>query len=65
MTDTGTLCSFESMVKQSGKIAAMNAYFAANGNLPEEKTRGEYYEALGDPKLGEEVEAWIKSNCSR
>jgi hypothetical protein len=57
--------TFEEMRERSGMIRAMNAYFSVHQNLPEEKVKGEYWEALGDPQLDEAVESWIKSNCSR
>lgn len=63
-TEKVLLFTFEEIVERSGQIAAMNAWFGAHGNLPDEKVPGEYYEALGDPCLGEDVEAYIKSNFS-
>lgn len=62
---TFELLSFEAIRLNRGMIAAMNAHFGAHGYLPPEKTQGEYFEALGDPELGEDVEMWIKSHCSR
>lgn len=63
-TARSVIRSFEEMVRESGMVAAMNAYFGAYGTLPAEKTPGEYYEAVGDRDLGEDVETYIKSNFS-
>ncbi len=66
MADNDTkIRSFEEMEAASGTIAAANAYFGAYGNLPDEKFPGQWRELLGDPMLDEDVESWIKSNCSR
>ncbi len=59
------LRSFEEMEAASGTIAAANAYFGAHGRLPEEQFAGQWSELVGDPMLDEDVETWIKINCSR
>lgn len=58
--------TLDQMTERLGnRIRAIDAYFAVHGNLPPEKSQGEYYEAVGDPGLGEDVELYIKSNFSR
>lgn len=58
------LKSFEEMEKESGPVAAANAYFGAHGKLPEEKFPGQWRELLGFADLGEDVESWIEQNGS-
>lgn len=57
--------SLDSMVKRLGHARGYSAYFAVHGSLPDQKFPGQHHEVVGLNDLDEDVEHWIKLNCTR
>ncbi len=58
--------NFTELVQGQDAVRTMNAYYAGNGHLPDDpKLIPFYYEAVGLPELGEDVELYIKRTFRR
>ena len=58
--------NFAELVQGGDAVRALNAYYGANGHLPDDPDLIPFYfEAVGIAELGEDVESYIKRTFRR